>query len=492
MSPPAFLDKLAPGLRVCIYDYVFGSSKAIKPKNSTASLGISNRLLATSGRARANEILVDCSILATNKIIFQEATQLLYHNKVIRATFLELQQLLRHAYFSTNVERVEIADCVNYDNWGDLEICPDILKMLQRLPRIRSVVMLSDCLSGVLPRTEDLSGGPGRPYIQCWVGLHEEIAAMEASGKLPEFRDQGLSGSVSLADADRLQIIKEYIRTTLYSRLGETPQSKLWVGLSEPQTLHLRHLKPGDDPGTLCWATEYLAANVASFRCNHDRHQWHWRHEIDVQHWAEADGGTHLIEPIIAQQKLAFAGLPNSSYFCEPVRKSSLLDTNIVERHITFTCVEKLATDERSGQVGSPEFVPLAHLSIAIGMNPPFLGLPTDANYLQELDKWAYDYLKRHLLVSGWADPDMLRGIGLADMRRSLSLLIRDTSSLDRIDTDTPEDLDADLSVPLAWNWGWQYARICAEQHEAGQEVEAGSDLEEEGSESASESEWEE
>lgn len=48
MSPPSFLDQLAPELRVAIYGYVFGSSKVMKPSESTASLGIDNEILALS------------------------------------------------------------------------------------------------------------------------------------------------------------------------------------------------------------------------------------------------------------------------------------------------------------------------------------------------------------------------------------------------------------------------------------------------------------
>jgi len=125
------------------------------------------------------------------------------------------------------------------------------------------------------------------------------------------------------------------------------------------------------------------------------------QHEIAVQHWAEADGGKPLIEGIIAQQKLAFTGTPTTLYFCEPVRKASLLDTRAVNHRIPAHHFDRLATGEYYGWVhsGYPGFVPLARLCIAIGADHAFLGLPTDANYQQELEEWAYDYLKRHLLA---------------------------------------------------------------------------------------------
>jgi hypothetical protein len=51
-----------------------------------------------------------------------------------------------------NVERVEIAHCAAHRWYGSVKICHDILKRLQRLPRIKPVVLLSDCLNGVAPR----------------------------------------------------------------------------------------------------------------------------------------------------------------------------------------------------------------------------------------------------------------------------------------------------------------------------------------------------
>lgn len=45
---------------------------------------------------------------------------------------------------------------------------------------------------------------------------------------------------------------------------------------------------------------------------------------------------------------------------------------------------------------------------------------------------------------------------------------------------------------PLAWKYGWEFADACAEQYEAGQEVEEGSDWREDSSESAFDSEFDE
>lgn len=152
MSPPSFLDTLAPELRVAIYGYVLGSSNSIKPSNSTASLGIDNNILALSAQEEHTHThtIIETCILATNKLVHKEATQVLYHNKTFRATFPELDKLLQYNDFVANVEFIEVADCANTQGRSNLSGCSRILKRLQQLPRIRSVVMLSDCLNGLI------------------------------------------------------------------------------------------------------------------------------------------------------------------------------------------------------------------------------------------------------------------------------------------------------------------------------------------------------
>lgn len=97
--------------------------------------------------------------------------------------------------------------------------------------------------------------------------------------------------------------------------------------------------------------------------------------------------------------------------------------------------------------------------------------------------------------MSEWVDPDVVQDMSLADMRSSLSILvtrkIRSAHSLNEIHSDPPEGLDTELLLPLAWKWSWDYANICMEQHEAGQENES-SDRGEAGSPLVSDSEGEE
>lgn len=88
---------------------------------------------------------------------------------------------------------------------------------------------------------------------------------MDASEKLRELFEQDATQSVSDLDMGKLHVAKEWAAATLHSRLNgrHHPQNA-----QEPATLNLRHLKPGDGSNTLSWATEYLAANIAVFRCD--------------------------------------------------------------------------------------------------------------------------------------------------------------------------------------------------------------------------------
>ncbi|GAB7328165.1 hypothetical protein MBLNU13_g00193t1 [Cladosporium sp. NU13] len=574
MSPTSFLDKLAPELRVAIYSHVLGLSKVMKPSNSTASLGIDNDIIALSAEEELKHTTIEVGILATNKLIHKEATQVLYHNRTFRATFPELERLLQHENFVANVEFVEVADCANTRKHADLSNCSSILKRLQRLPRIRSIAILSDCLSGLVPHHLDIRGAQNLvqhiavPYFiqnvaelghttcidigryklhgeysgvevvnrkltamwlsaqavpsdydawadleslmqqwqiltnvhdqlaltlqtsfRCWVGLHEELASMETSGRLLELSQQD-DGSMSDADKKKLRVAGQWADATLHSRLSSFPHLTHTSRVPEPRTLNLRHLKAGDDPNALSWATEYLAANVAVFRC--DPRSNVLFENVAAQHWVEADGGMHTIERRIQHQKLAFAGLPNPSYVLEPVRKASLIAHAAVQYQITSGGFDRLATQSSSGALEPLEFVQLARLCLAMFPDHGLLGLPTDVNYSRERDEWASDYLKRHLLVSEWANPDVVQEMSVADMRSSLLVLLqRPPQSLNEIRTAPPKGLDADLFLPLAWKWSWEYASICIERHEAGQESESSSDWEESGSEMASDSEGE-
>jgi hypothetical protein len=228
---------------------------------------------------------------------------------------------------------------------------------------------------------------------------------------------------------------------------------------------------------------------VAIFRC--DPRSDASFNNVAAQYWVDVDGRMHTIERRIQHQKLAFAGLPNPSYVLEPVRKTSLLPHASVQYLIKSRRLDQLATPNSTDVPDSLEFVQLSRLCVAMSPDQSFLGLPTDVNYIREYMAWASDYLKRHLLVSEWVDPDVVRDMNLTDMRDALSILL-ERPPLKEIRTDPPEGIDSDLFPPLAWRWSWEYANTCLEQYEAGREAELDSDWEEAGSGMAPDSEGEE
>jgi hypothetical protein len=561
MSPPSFLDKLAPELRVQIYGHIFGTSNTIKPSDSTASLGVDKSELNPAALIANPHTPLESSILATNKLIFREAVQVLYHNRVIRATLIDLKQLLQDKDFVANVESVEITDC-----WNGVKSvsCSGILDNLHELPRIRSIVILSDCLSiagsklgtpttfMIVPRfirhkaglghatcvdigRYQLHGKYSRVHVvdrrltkmwpsaqsvpagydawadldaimqrwklrvhvrdrmrlalqtsfRCWVGLHEEVVLMRASGKILELRNQTRNGTISETDAAKLDLADRYMKAAVGLYLP------LEFFMQDPKLRSLRDLMPGDDPTVLSRATEYLALNITTFRREPDRQVIHRAPNLVTAHWAEADGGLDVVEEMIEQQELAFAGLPSASYILDPVRSDRLIESSLVRDHIKGAGFERLISPAALAALEPMEFMQFAHLSIAA--NPAYSLVPRRSNksYGKELDAWAIDLLKRHLLASKCSDPSMIQDMSLEDLRKSLSLLLQ-RPSLSKARTDPPEDLDPDLFVPLAWSYGWQYANICADQHEAGLEVEEGSDWDEEYPASDAESDEEE
>lgn len=149
-----FLDKLPAEIRAAIYDYTFGPSRVIKPKNSTASLGISRSTLARSvwpdrsGIDSKWDITLDTAVLTTCKVVFEEAINVLYRDTTVRGTMTELAKLLENDRFKTTVRQVEVADCINGHMKSDFY---PTLNRLQSLPQICSVAILTDCLNHVYP-----------------------------------------------------------------------------------------------------------------------------------------------------------------------------------------------------------------------------------------------------------------------------------------------------------------------------------------------------
>lgn len=555
MAPPCdFLDKLAPELRVSIYKHIFGDSEVIKMRDSTASLGIDNYQISLNDLITVTHVPLETSILATNKLIHREATEILYHNRIIRATIPEFGELLHEKEFVNNAEKVEIADCKNGFARFDSNT---VLKHLQNLPRMLSVVILSDCLYSIGRPDGDRAWSPSYADIvsvsdfaeniaqlghvtcvdigryelhgnwsrvqivnrklskmwpsardtpedydvwedldtiwnrwqppvtlsdqlaltlqtsfRCWVGLHEELVAMNSSGKINELLVQARAGTLSELDSTRLQLMTMFV---VSNHRRDEP---------DLETRHLRHLKPGDDYEKLAWATEYLAKRTAVFG-SLEGSVAGLNTRIRASHWAEADGGLHSIECIIKQQRLAIEGIPTSRYILDPVRRKQLIDCDTVRRVIDAYSFDRLAKPELLSALSPLEFRQLAYLCIATVAGSHRFSLPGGVVHGRELDEWASDLLKRHLLVSDWADPKDVQNMSLRDMSDCLIALLR-RPDLKEIRTEPPEGIDDDLFVPLAWKWSWEYSNACVEQLQAGHEIERSSEWEESGSEAGS------
>jgi hypothetical protein len=157
MSSPS-LDRFSPEIRAIIYGHVFGLIEAITPTawlkktpcdDSDAEEGYSYSLLQFR-----NEDLslldrpIETNILTANKQIYLEAIQVLYSTRIVRGSVSRMQDLFasQNTGFWTYAKRVEITRC---DERSHVKKILPMLHKLQDLPRIRSTVILSDCLTDV-------------------------------------------------------------------------------------------------------------------------------------------------------------------------------------------------------------------------------------------------------------------------------------------------------------------------------------------------------
>lgn len=129
MSSSKFLDKFSPEIRTIIYGHVFGPSKVITPYRD---------LLAQDE--------VHTSIPATNRLVYAEAIEVLYSEKIIRSTIDQLYGLFDDGAFMTLARHVQIDDSLHQYATSSPKFLK-ALKHLRALPRLRSAVILSDCLS---------------------------------------------------------------------------------------------------------------------------------------------------------------------------------------------------------------------------------------------------------------------------------------------------------------------------------------------------------
>lgn len=142
MNDLGLLGNLSPEVRVIIYGFVFGSSEVITPVRNEEHTPSAARHDHINTTAAALEP-ISTSILTTSKLILPEAIQVLYSEKIVRGDMRQLYTLLQSKRSEALVRDVEVADCNNA--WRDRRF-NSILERLQKLPRMRTTVILSDCL----------------------------------------------------------------------------------------------------------------------------------------------------------------------------------------------------------------------------------------------------------------------------------------------------------------------------------------------------------
>lgn len=160
MSSP-FLDKFSPEVRAIIYGHVFGHGRAITPTTWLKKLLSQpeeywdrSAIQFRDGDFSLLKRKIETNILAVNKQIFSEAIQVLYGNRSVRGPVARMQGLFtsQNVGFRDHARRVEIARCDEQHH--DENLLPTLHK-LQDLPQIRSIVILSDCLTeefGIIDR----------------------------------------------------------------------------------------------------------------------------------------------------------------------------------------------------------------------------------------------------------------------------------------------------------------------------------------------------
>jgi hypothetical protein len=250
-----FLDKLSPELRLRIYGHVFGSSRVIKPADSNTALGMRKdptAHIAFSFAPPAPDVPLDVSILLSNRFIFTEALPVLYDEKIIRGTTEDFDKLLQHADFMEQARRIEIADCIgSYQN----SQFHSVLRRLQILPKVRSLVILSDCLGHVDKR---LAGDNG--YLTA-----------------PGFCDIAQLGKVTCIDIGRHQLSELFKNFAFVNRrlqllwptVRQTPDD--YDAYQEFASLlanwPLKELQYHDDPNRIVWSRKIALALQTSLRC---------------------------------------------------------------------------------------------------------------------------------------------------------------------------------------------------------------------------------
>lgn len=308
--------------------------------------------------------------------------------------------------------------------------------------------------------------------FRCWVGLHEEVAEMDASGAQAELEARRVAGSISNDDQLKLKLLGLYTMMTINNRLSGDHSLLDGVWVTAPSTLYLRHLKPGDDPESLEWAAEYLSANIALFIAESEKEPRTLA--IYPARWVEADGGVNTLEHKIKQQRLALSGIANHDYIPDPIRSHRLEPFSSARALVEGRWMESLMNPKPIAELTPRELMQLTYISIA--MKPPRNLQPDedegeDEYYERDIDDWSLALLKRYLRASGHTDPRKLRDTTVIAVRNALAELLRISitsakpdPSLLEVTKDPPGHIEPELFIRLVWRWGYAFAKIWARQ----------------------------
>ncbi|GIZ45720.1 hypothetical protein CKM354_000887500 [Cercospora kikuchii] len=143
----SFLDKLSAEIRVQIYGHVFGEATHVRPAPDQSLANDSNGD-EESSEASHELVLMETSIMATNKQIHEEAAETFYNKKIIRLTFAQLDMTLEvlesgNTHHLDIVRRIDIVECKSA-RVASVHYC---LFRLHLLPHLKSLVILTEYLT---------------------------------------------------------------------------------------------------------------------------------------------------------------------------------------------------------------------------------------------------------------------------------------------------------------------------------------------------------
>lgn len=493
------------------YTYVFGPSKVMTPFRHDNITNHGDHLLQPGATAVGTKPRIDTALLLTCKSIYTEALDLLYGVRIVRGNITQFWTLVSWFTFRTHVRRVEIDDWINgYRHPAFIQT----LLQLRKLPRIRSVIILSDCLTLNHDSPNSLftvfrmaiSSGFGVPTCV-------DIGRYQLCGKLNRIQIvnrrlvEMWPSVVSTPDGydaatDVLSLIEA---SPLRLKLSDVPlwaaqtSFRRWVGLydeitrlysgtstltrdkrrkellllarfhtsvisSSPRNRNgnlpnwrqwsLRELRPGDYPWKLEWATEFLALNIAIYRSEQSRsgHSCY-----PIAHWAEADGGMHTFDIMGQHVASVLNGGEHARYMLHPVFKHVLTESHFFRLRLGDWYPAGLLPNY-------PDKLPLDVLKPLYLLHTALQNDWSEAADQQSVNKWSSQLLRRYLSATDLLVEDELAPATVQSMRlamRCVFEIIWHSQQPGHVAEvcdrwwriDDPTGLDEELVEEIAWDY---------------------------------------